>query len=77
MYAFERRSAKERIAAVFNFSDEEQEFVPDLDRAGVIKKIFDSAGSEDGAEQIYDRKKNRFRLPPFSAGYYSISDGKV
>ena len=77
VYAFERRSPKERIAAVFNFSDEEQEFVPDLDRAGVIKKIFDSAGSEDGAEQIYDRKKNRFRLPPFSAGYYSISDGKV
>ena len=77
VYAFERRSAGERIAAVFNFSDEEQEFVPDLDRAGVIKKIFDSAGSEDGAEQIYDRKKNRFRLPPFSAGYYSISDGKV
>ena len=77
VYAFERRSAKERIAAVFNFSDEEQEFVADLDGAGVIKKIFDSAGSEDGAEQIYDRKKNRFRLPPFSAGYYSISGGKV
>ena len=77
VYAFERRSAGERIAAVFNFSDEEQEFVADLDGEGVIKKIFDSAGSEDGAEQIYDRKKNRFRLPPFSAGYYSISGGKV
>ena len=77
VYAFERRSAKERIAAVFNFSDEEQEFVPDLDGAGVIKKIFDSAGSEDGEEQIYDRKRNLFRLPPFSAGYYSISGGKV
>ena len=77
VYAFERRSAKERIAAVFNFSDEEQEVAPDLDGAGVIKKIFDSAGSEDGAEQVYDRKKNWFRLPPFSAGYYSISGGKV
>ena len=56
--------AGERIAAVFNFSDEEQELAPDLDGAGVIKKIFDSAGSEDGAEQVYDRKKNRVPAAP-------------
>lgn len=86
VYAFERRSAKERIAAVFNFSDEEQEIVLEIQDAEALKKIFESAGSKDGSEQVFEKKQKSagkrteeysFRLPGFSAGYYSITDVKV
>lgn len=86
VYAFERRSSKERIAAVFNFSDAEQQIVLEIEDAGSLEKIFESACSMNNSEQIFVNKEKSsgksgdrysFRLPAFSAGYYGIEDAKV
>ena len=45
VYVFERRSEKERIMAVFNFSDKEQEFEIQGKNIKELKKVF---SSEDG-----------------------------
>ncbi|HJA11489.1 MAG TPA: 1,4-alpha-glucan branching protein GlgB [Candidatus Mediterraneibacter merdipullorum] len=86
VYAFERRGGKERIAAVFHFSDREQEIVLEIPGAEALEKLFDSAGMQNGGEQSCEKKKKTsgekaasflFRLPPFSAGYYRISGDEV
>lgn len=86
VYAFERRSSKERIGAVFNFSDAEQQIVLEIEDAGSLEKIFESACSMNNSEQIFvNREKSSgksgarysFRLPAFSAGYFGIEDAKV
>ncbi len=72
VYAFERTGEEERIAAVFNFSDKEQEIELEISGAADISRIFASEDSGFSAA-----KKNgtfRFKLAPFSAEYYMVEE---
>ncbi|MDM8126368.1 1,4-alpha-glucan branching protein GlgB [Mediterraneibacter glycyrrhizinilyticus] len=79
VYAFERRSQKERILAVFNFSDEEQEIEIKCEDKKTLKRVFSSeykvyGGQEEKKEKIIKVKKEiaTLKLKPFSAEYYLI-----
>ena len=79
VYVFERRSEKERIMAVFNFSDEEQEIEIRSKDIKELKKVFSSeyigyGGAEEKESKAVKIKKDScsFRLKPFSAEYYII-----
>ena len=79
VYVFERRSEKERIVAVFNFSDEEQEIEIRSKDIKELKKVFSSeykgyGGAEEKQNKAVKIKKDScsFRLQPFSAEYYII-----
>ena len=74
VYAFERRGGKERIAAVFNFSDKEQDIELGIPGATGLSGIF---ASEDREFSVAIGKKNgtfRFVLAPFSAEYYLVTE---
>ena len=73
------RSEKERIIAVFNFSDEEQEIEIRSKDIKELKKVFSSeykgyGGAEEKQSKSVKIKKDSFsfRLQPFSAEYYMI-----
>ena len=79
VYAFERRSKKERIMAVFNFSDEEQEIEIKCEDKKTLKRVFSSeykayGSQEEKKEKIIKAKKEiaTLNLKPFSAEYYLI-----
>ena len=81
VYAFERRSEKERIMAVFNFSDGEQEIEINGKDIRQIRKVFSSeymgyGGAEERQNKTVKVKKERctFRLKPFSGEYYMIGE---
>lgn len=73
IYAFERksRSGKEKIVAVFNFSDEEyQTFALELKEGEVIEKLY---GTSLGEEKIAVQDgKAVISLQPFEAKYYLV-----
>lgn len=79
VYAFERRSKKERIMAVFNFSDKEQEIEIKCEDKKALKRVFSSeykayGSQEEKKEKIIKAKKEiaTLNLKPFSAEYYLI-----
>lgn len=79
VYAFERRSKKERIMAVFNFSDKEQEIEIKCEDKKTLKRVFSSeykayGSQEEKKEKIIKAKKEiaTLNLKPFSAEYYLI-----
>ena len=80
VYAFERRSTFQRIAAVFNFSEEMQSFEMTVKNANYLKIIMDSeadiySGSvSNTAENRIDLKREKvtLALPPLSGIYYEI-----
>ncbi len=79
VYAFERRSKKERIMAVFNFSDKEQEIEIKCEDKKTLKRVFSSeykayVSQEEKKEKIIKAKKEiaTLNLKPFSAEYYLI-----
>lgn len=79
VYAFERRSQKERILAVFNFSDEEQEIEIKCEDKKTLKRVFSSeykvyGGQEEKKEKIMRPEEGTvtLRLKSFSAEYYLI-----
>lgn len=80
IYAFERRDSKERIAAVFNFSDKEQEdFVLTVPEGKELHVLLASdrdiyGGTKQYKETTITLKKEsaKLTLPPYSAVYYSI-----
>lgn len=75
IYAFERRSEKERIIAVFNFSNVDQKaytlYIPD---AGKLKILLYSRQTESRAfpELKSEDGKYMFDLQPYSAVYYQV-----
>lgn len=83
IYAFERISEKERLLAVFNFSDQTQEdYEITLDNAKKLTLLLASDASEYGGTKTYkdaDREMTLkkhcavFSLSPHSAVYYKIS----
>lgn len=77
-YVFERRSKKERIVAVFHFSDTEQENyelnVPDAQKLELLLSS-DAAcygGTQEPAQAVLELKDGKcsLLLKPFSAAYY-------
>ena len=79
VYVFERKSEKERIMAVFNFSDQDQEFEIQGKNIKELKKVFSSeymgyGGAEEKESKAVRIKKDSclFRLKPFSAEYYVV-----
>ncbi len=79
VYVMERRSKKERIAAIFNFSDKEQEYTLKISKAKKLELLISSDWD------IYDGKKKceeenllleegecELILQPYSAAYYTI-----
>lgn len=79
VYVFERRSEKERIMAVFNFSDQDQEFEIEAGAVTALKKTFCSEWKEYGGMEEKQNKAIKikegcclFRLKPFSAEYYVV-----
>ena len=84
VYAFERRSQKERILAVFNFSDEAQELEIRSKDIKEIKKVFSSeykgyGGAEKKQSKTIKIKKDSctIQLNAFSAEYYMIGQPNV
>ncbi len=83
IYAFERIAEKERLLAVFNFSDQTQEdYEITLDNAKKLTLLLASDASEYGGTKTYkdaDREMTLkkhcavFSLSPHSAVYYKIS----
>ena len=80
IYAFERSSAKERILAVFNFSDVEQEgYRFKIENARNLERIFSSNqecyGGKDSQKAHFQNLGNgefEITLPAYTAEYYFI-----
>lgn len=80
IYAFERRSRGQRILAVFNFSEVEQEkYELQIPGAKALKLLISSDADIYGGMTPVDKKKveltkemAEFTLPPFSGAYYVI-----
>ena len=81
IYAFERTDGKERIAAVFNFSDEEQKgYKLPVEDAKELEVILASDDETFGGCKKYTKKKVKVTdgkavldLSAYSAVYYSIA----
>ena len=74
IYAFERRSGKQRIAAVFNFSDEVQEgYVLEV-KEGTGLSLLISSEMEIREKQKIPLKEGKtvISLPPYSGRYYLV-----
>ena len=78
MYAFLRRSKKQTLLAVFNFSDKAVDYKLKLDDISSIELLIDSNeprfGGEFG-ETVLPKIKNRtavFNLTAFSGQVYSV-----
>ncbi len=82
IYAFERISAKERIAAVFNFSGKVQkDYHFQVENAAVLKRLLSSnqniyGGSEKEKDVLLKAGAGGFSvtLQPFSAEYYEVDN---
>lgn len=80
IYAFERRSADQRIAAVFNFSAETQTYLMPVTNAKALQLVLSSDEEAYGGSQNYTKHKkypvtNGFvslKLPAFSGAYFKI-----
>ena len=80
IYAFERTSDKERIIAVFNFSDEKQEYELNVKKAKGLMLVLASDNEIYGGktkyrdmEQIQVKGgKATLTLPPFSGMYFKV-----
>lgn len=80
IYAFERISRKERIAAVFNLSDQRyEEYVLKVQNARELQPLLLSEWEDFGGKETRERKKLagnegnfRLTLPAYSAGYYLV-----
>lgn len=79
IYAFERISRKERVAAVFNFSDREQEYLLKIQDARELEPLLSSEWKEFGGKETRSSKKltgskGEFTvsLPAYSGGYYLV-----
>ena len=78
IYAFERVSARERIVAVFNFSDKVQKgYHFKVENAAALKRLFSSnqdiyGGNEKKGGAVLKAKAGEFTatLAPYSAEYY-------
>ena len=81
IYAFERTDGKERIAAVFNFSDEDQKgYELPVEDAKELEVILASDDETFGGCKKYTKKKVKVTdgkavldLSAYSAVYYSIA----
>ena len=78
MYLFERISGDQKILAVFNFSDEIQEYTLEKDYAG-YELLLASDMVKYGGKKRYTKKekvitggKAVFKMGPFSARYYLV-----
>ena len=78
MYLFERISGDQKILAVFNFSDEIQEYTLEKDYAG-YELLLASDMVKYGGKKRYTKKekvitggKAVFKIGPFSARYYLV-----
>ena len=79
IYAFERRSGKQRIAAVFNFSDEVQEgYVLEV-KEGTGLSLLISSEMEIREKQKIPLKEGKtvISLPPYSGRYYLYYNSSV
>lgn len=79
IYAFERISRKERVAAVFNFSDREQEYLLKIQDAKELEPLLSSEWKEFGGKETRSSKRltgsrGEFivSLPAYSGGYYLV-----
>ncbi len=72
VYVFERRCSAQTILAIFNFSDEVQEY--ELSGAGEMTLLFDSQQGCCGVKGISEKnqKEHLLKLSPFSGKYYII-----
>ena len=79
IYAFERRSKKERIVAVFNFSEEKQNYTLNIPDCEEVKLLLTSdearyGGERKSGDEIYPVSKEgiKLELEKFSAVYYEV-----
>ena len=79
VYAFERRSSRERIAEVYNFSDQMQEYVMEVKEVKQLRLLMSSnlecyGGNETEHGVAAEPRDGKFVLvlPPFSARYYLV-----
>lgn len=77
-YLFERISGDQKILAVFNFSDETQEYTLEKDYAG-YELLLASDMVKYGGKKRYTKKEKEikggkavFKMGPFSARYYLV-----
>ena len=78
MYLFERISGDQKILAVFNFSDEIQEYTLEKDYAG-YELLLASDMVKYGGKSAHEKRKGNYRrekqylkMGPFSARYYLV-----
>lgn len=83
LYAFERKSPSERILALFNFSDQEQEYLLPNHLGQNYELLIASDMDVYGGEHAYTKAEKqlsgteiRFRLAPYSGRYYVIGVDK-
>lgn len=82
IYAFERKSQNQRIAAVFNFSDEKQLYDLPLSDASAMQLLLSSDEEAYGGTASYHKHQkyvsnNGFvtlELPPYSGMYFKLLD---
>ena len=82
VYAIERKSRKERLAAVFNFSDREQKYELNLPENTCLQEILNSDLCIYGGSQDRELKTLRITkegsclltLPPYSGVYYLLQE---
>lgn len=82
IYAFERKTPAQRIAAVFNFSAETQTYQLPVNEAKALQLVLSSDEEAYGGSQKYNNRKkypvtNGFvslELPAFSGTYFKILD---
>ena len=80
IYAFERISEKERVVAVFNFSDEEQEYELKVKKAKALVLLMSSDNDIYGGSRSYQymerlevkAEATTVKLAPFSAMYFKV-----
>lgn len=79
IYAIERSSKKNKIGAVFNFSDREQSYQLSIPEAKVLEIILSSdeekysgKGQWIGKRIMLENGKSDLHLPPFSGLYFEI-----
>lgn len=82
IYAFERKGKKQRILAIFNFSDETQaDYHLEIPGAKRLNLLISSDAKLYGGKGTYDKKKMTVKegkidilLPPFSGYFYEIME---
>ncbi|MBE5961425.1 MAG: 1,4-alpha-glucan branching protein GlgB, partial [Lachnospiraceae bacterium] len=79
IYAFERRSKSTRLAAIFNFSDQQQDYTLTIRNASTLKLLLSSnlecyggTSKSEPSTLTLENEATPLSLPPFSAYYYDI-----